>query len=622
MEIELFSRGMYGKSKNVTAQNRLNCYLEFQPQGDRSRVAIYGTPGLDLFASFGDTPIRGLWQKGDFLYVVHRGTFYEVNNAAVKTAKGTINTTSGRVYMADNGKQLMLTDGVDGWIYTFNAPEIQTITTLESRGTIVGVFTDDPHNLVTGMEVTISGASPSAFNGTFRVTVISLNEFTYTALSAPHPAPQTISSITAVGTTATLTTAAPHNLTTGSTVIISGTTPAAYSGTFVITVTGANTFTYTTLIAPGGVATVVGSYTVNLFIASAFGTYSVSQFSKIVDEDYPNAETVTWQDGYFVINPPDSQRFYISDINNGFLWDALDFASAESNPDDIVVVASDNGNLHLFGELSTEFWTNTGSLDFPFERISGGANEWGCAARESVVKYDNTLAFLAKNRMGEVIVARMNGYLPQRISNPELEHIINAYPSVSDAVAYSYMLGGHPMLVLNFPSAQKTWLYDGLSDCWSMLKSNDIPRHRTELGINYLNRIIVTDYENGNLYRLNSDSYTDNGEPIVFEVITRHLQENNDRVTCDSIQVNLEAGVGLQNGQGENPQIMLQISKDGGHTYGVERWVSMGASGQYTTRANWHRLGQARDWVFKFRITDPVKRVIFGASLELRKGSS
>ena len=70
----------------------------------------------------------------------------------------------------------------------------------------------------------------------------------------------TISTITFVTTTATLTTATPHGLTTGNTVFITGTTPAAYSGTFVITVTGTNSFTYTMLSTPSGNATVMGSY--------------------------------------------------------------------------------------------------------------------------------------------------------------------------------------------------------------------------------------------------------------------------------------------------------------------------------------------------------------------------
>ena len=73
---------------------------------------------------------------------------------------------------------------------------------------------------------------------------------------------QTISSITKSGTTATLTTAAPHGLITGNKVVISGATANDYNGSFVITKTGANTFTYTMLTTPAANATVVGIYTV------------------------------------------------------------------------------------------------------------------------------------------------------------------------------------------------------------------------------------------------------------------------------------------------------------------------------------------------------------------------
>jgi hypothetical protein len=73
---------------------------------------------------------------------------------------------------------------------------------------------------------------------------------------------QTISTITNVTTVATLTTATDHNLTTGTFVTISGATPAAYNGTFSITVVDAVSFTYTMLTTPAGSATVVGSYKV------------------------------------------------------------------------------------------------------------------------------------------------------------------------------------------------------------------------------------------------------------------------------------------------------------------------------------------------------------------------
>jgi len=75
---------------------------------------------------------------------------------------------------------------------------------------------------------------------------------------------QTISTITRGGTgnlTATLTTASPHGLITGNRITISGATPAEFNGTYVITRTGASTFTYTMATAPSGNATVVGTYT-------------------------------------------------------------------------------------------------------------------------------------------------------------------------------------------------------------------------------------------------------------------------------------------------------------------------------------------------------------------------
>lgn len=75
--------------------------------------------------------------------------------------------------------------------------------------------------------------------------------------------PVTITSITFVTTTATLTTTSPHNLQTGDSITVAGATPTQYNGTFTITRTGANTFTYTMGGTPAGVASPVGSYTVN-----------------------------------------------------------------------------------------------------------------------------------------------------------------------------------------------------------------------------------------------------------------------------------------------------------------------------------------------------------------------
>lgn len=531
--VPLFGMGLGGKSRNVSDQLLTNLYREIQPEGEKSRVAIYPTPGLELFQSLGASPARGLWQKGDLLYAVVRDSLYSINNAAVVTNLGALSTSSGRVDMSDNGTQLIVVDGSNGYIYNTSAPP-----------------------------------------------------------------PASIASITRVGTLATLTTATPHGLPDGSEIVVSGASPAQYNGTFRVTVTGASTFTYVMASDPGASASPVGSYTVNAF-------------TRITDADFPGADTVTFLGGYFIISKPDSGEFYLSALYNGLLWDALDFATAESNPDLLVRVFADGGQLMLFGDKTTESWGVSGAADFPLAAIGGAASEWGLAARWSLCKFDNSVMFLRKNRLGQVQVAKQSGYQSVAISTPELDFRMNSYAAVTDATAFSYMLDGHSFYQINFPTANESWLYDGLSNAWQKVQSGD-GRHRGELQANFLDSAYVTDYENGNLYRLSVDEYTDNGAPIAREMTCRHISTG-DWSIFEELWMEMEAGVGLSSGQGSDPQIVMQVSKDGGHTWSSELWAPLGKIGEYRKRAVWRRLGRSRDWLFRFRITDPVRTVFVNA---------
>src|SRR3989304_9598094 len=118
--VPLFRANQEGKSVVSTAQRHLNLYAEIDPDAEKSRLVFHGTPGLILRAgsSLGNTPIRGWIAAGDLYYLVHRGTFYEVNNAGTKTSRGTISTTTGRVDMAYDGTVILITTGSNGYTYT------------------------------------------------------------------------------------------------------------------------------------------------------------------------------------------------------------------------------------------------------------------------------------------------------------------------------------------------------------------------------------------------------------------------------------------------------------------------------------------------------------------------
>lgn len=68
------------------------------------------------------------------------------------------------------------------------------------------------------------------------------------------------------------------------------------------------------------------------------------------------------------------------------------------------------------------------------------------------------------------------------------------------------------------------------------------------------------------------------------------------------------------------PQVMLRLSRDGGHTWGPEKWRSLGKKGQYGRRARFDRLGMFRQCVPEITISDPVRKVVLGAYAEISKG--
>jgi hypothetical protein len=135
------------------------------------------------------------------------------------------------------------------------------------------------------------------------------------------------------------------------------------------------------------------------------------------------------------------------------------------------------------------------------------------------------------------------------------------------------------------------------------------------------NQIIVGDYENGNLYALDLNTYQDNGDIQKWLRSWRPIPENQNtlvRTAQHGLQLLCESGVGLNDGQGSDPQVMLRWSDDGGHTWSSEHWTQMGRIGQYGFRAFWRRLGMTlklRDRVYEVSGTDPVKIIITGANL-------
>lgn len=367
-----------------------------------------------------------------------------------------------------------------------------------------------------------------------------------------------------------------------------------------------------------------------LFIAANPQGYiynaSTNAFQQINDPDFPGAATVGYIDGYFVFNEPNSQKIWVTSLLDGLSVDPLEFASAEGNPDDVVAVFVDHREVWIYGTNSTEVWYDAGLLDFPLTRIQGAYNEVGCAAPYSIAKMDNQVYWLGKDARGQGMVYRAAGYIGQRISTHAIEWQMQEYADLSDAVGYTYQQDGHSFYVLNFPSANTTWVFDVATGAWherASFANGQFNRHRGNSQMFFNATTVIGDYQNGKIYDFDLNVYADDGQPQKWLRSWRALPTGANtlaRTIQHALQLDCETGVGLNLGQGADPQVMLRFSDDGGHTWSNEHWKSMGAIGKFGKRTIWRRLGatmKIRDRVYEVSATDPVRVYIMGAELLL-----
>lgn len=348
-------------------------------------------------------------------------------------------------------------------------------------------------------------------------------------------------------------------------------------------------------------------------------TYATNAFAAVVTPNYTSAGSITFIDGYFIVNQNSTGKFYISSINDGSTWAALDFATAESSPDFLKRAIQAVGLLWLQGADSTEIWQNTGASAFPFQRISGGKMTVGIYAPATAIEADNTLFWVGSSKEGNGIVYRAQGFTPLRISTTPIELMIRNASDPTNIRAWTYQRDGHLFYVLTGGGLATSLVYDVTTKMWHerayLAATGAFETHLATCAMKAFDKILVGDKNNGNIYVLDESTYSDNGDVLAAERIYTHLSDEDKMIRYNKLIIGVETGVGLQSGQGSAPVINLQLSKDGARTWSDIFTASIGAVGEYMTEVAFRRLGVAKIMTFKIRITDPVKRVLIGSYL-------
>lgn len=343
--------------------------------------------------------------------------------------------------------------------------------------------------------------------------------------------------------------------------------------------------------------------------------------TQITDPDFASASSVAMLDGFAVFSIPNTTRFFISDLLDSSSFDALMFASAEASPDNIVRIVRVGRLLWIFGERTVELWSNTGASDFPFRRVSGEIIERGCAARDSVAVHELTAFWLGDNRR----VYRSEGSRAVPIDTPAVAQALSGYISVSDARGFVYEQEGHTFYVLTFPNATAeggaTWVYDLAAGLWHERASEGYGIWRVVGAVPFAGAVVGGDARDGRLYALDPTVYREDGDQIVRTWIGVPQHREGRRLFIDRLVLDMEVGVGLLSGQGEDPKVWVRLSYDGGQTYpDGALWGEVGKRGQYRRQVVWRRLGAADSIVLQFGMSDPVPITIYALYIDAEVG--
>ena len=601
------------------AQECINFFPEVdptKPQGDRGVVALYPTPGLSSLVLFQNQPeVRGMvtLSGGSVMVAVCGPYVYALTSNFIPTLVGQLNTSTGRVGINDNGINAYIVDGSNRYTWRISTPSSAVFTgstsgttltvTAITNGTItagqtlfgVGVTAE---TVITALGTGTGGLGTYTINLSQTVASVQMNSTTVGA--------QVTGAIS--GTTLTVATVTSGTLFVGQTIQGTGVTALT-----IITALGTGS---------GG----AGTYTVSTSQTVTSTTLYGLNFSQLPTTDgaFTGGTNVDIVDNYFVYNRPDTQQFGCSNVLSP-ISGSTNFSSKDGAPDDLVTLIVDHREIYLLGETSSEVWVDQGTSPFPFTRIPGTSTQHGIAAAFSVSRLGNSFAYLSRNNRGTAQIVQMNGYVPQRISTHAVENTLTG-KTITDAVAWTYQLEGHEVYVISFPTLQLTWCYDIATGMWhKWLYTNNLGQYercRGNCAAVFQGYVLVGDYSNGKIYHLDRNVYTDDGQHVKRLRRAPHLTTDLQRQYFEELQLQFQPGVGLEVGQGDDPQAMLRWSSDGGSTWSSEHWTTIGKIGKYTNRAIWRRLGTARDRIFEVTVSDPVKAVIVSANLKMAAGEN
>jgi hypothetical protein len=375
---------------------------------------------------------------------------------------------------------------------------------------------------------------------------------------------------------------------------------------------------------PGTDRCIMADDGVNLFIvANGIVTQYDSEtqtLSTVTDISIVGAQSVAFINNQFAYTFPLLTVFSV--VGDGSSASSLNAVGAETDPDELVRDYSFDQILYRFGKRSCENWYNSGVGIPPFDRIEGQIINIGLHAKHSVANSKDFVYWLGS----DLSVYRARGGQEQVLSTAAISGEIQGYGDVSDAIGDVITIDNKTVYVITFPNSNKTWAVTeelGKDGWFELSEGITNGRYNGSSFSTVYNKTLVGDRNSGELYELDFDTYDQNGEAwrrrrVISSINGDALGQKGARVQMSRMEFILETGTGLLSGQGEDPQIMLEASYDGGRSWEAGTWLRIGRLGEFDVRAEWFSMKSFYDCMVRLTTSDPVAFNLYSSAVDLR----
>jgi hypothetical protein len=338
----------------------------------------------------------------------------------------------------------------------------------------------------------------------------------------------------------------------------------------------------------------------------------------ITDVDFTangNPQFVVYIDGYFALST-DTKKWIVSALNDGTSYNALDFGSAEQDPDPIVAPIVHNNQIFLTGSRTTEGAQNIGGSGFPFQRNNVFLDK-GCYAGFSLISTNQQFFMIGggKNEKAAIYAYQGGGYV--KISTPAIDKAIDGYSDAVIATAFSMAWSEKGQFYVAFVFTDRAFVWNMTTQLWNELKSGILNSVTTEVEqtrwrvnsmVTAYGYNLVGDSQDGRIGILDDGVYTEYSQNIIRVFNPPPLYNGGRPFRLPWVELVMENGVG--DATTPEPIISMAISEDA-RLFDYERNRKIGPVGKYGQRTIWKKNGRfPRMGILQFRLSDPVKPVV------------